>query len=143
MQLSLRGLTAFVAAAVIASAAAASAQTTDDSTANVPFAFTVGTKTLPRDTYLISRLPGHMDVVQIRGLRGGAIVASQPEGPDRNDPSPRLVFHRYGDSYFLREIRMPGNRGLALPATRLERDAAEKIASNAVPEVVVIPTPQR
>lgn len=139
MKLSLRGLTAIVAAAIIASAAAASAQTTD-STSQVPFAFTVGNKTLPRDVYRISRLPGHMDVVQIRGLRGGVIVMSQPEGPDRQDPSPRLVFHRYGDSYFLREIRMPGNVGLALPATRLERDAAEKVASNAAPEVVVIPT---
>ena len=141
MKLSLRGLTAIVAAAIIASAAAASAQTTD-STTNVPFAFTVGNKALPRDVYRISRLPGHMDVVQIRGLRGGVIVMSQPEGPDRQDPSPRLVFHRYGDSYFLREIRMPGNAGLALPATRLERDAAEKVASNAAPEVVVIPTEQ-
>jgi hypothetical protein len=141
MTLSLRGLTAIVAAAIIASAAAASAQTTD-STTNVPFAFTVGNKTLPRDVYRISRLPGHMDVVQIRGLRGGVIVMSQPEGPDRQDPSPRLVFHRYGDSYFLREIRMPGNVGLALPATRLERDAAEKVAGNAAPEVVVVPTEQ-
>ena len=139
MKLSLRGLTAIVAAAIIASAAAASAQTTD-STTNVSFAFTVGNKTLPRDVYRISRLPGHLDVVQIRGLRGGVILMSQPEGPDRQDPSPRLVFHRYGDSYFLREIRMPGNVGLALPATRLERDAAEKVASNAAPEVVVIPT---
>jgi len=143
MKLSLRGLTAIAAAAVMASAAAASAQTTDDSLANVPFAFTVGTKTLPRDAYRISRLPGHMDVVEIRGLRGGVIVASQPEGPDRTDPGPRLVFHRYGDSYFLREIRMPGNLGLALPATRLERDAAERIASNAAPEVVVVSTPQQ
>ena len=83
-----------------------------------------------------------MDVVQIRGLRGGVIVMSQPEGPDRQDPGPRLVFHRYRDSYFLREIRMPANVGLALPATRLERDAAEKVASNAAPEVVVIPTEQ-
>jgi hypothetical protein len=141
MKLSLRGLTAIVAAAIIASAAAASAQTTD-STTNVPFAFTVGNKTLPRDVYRISRLPGHMDVVQIRGLRGGVIVMSQPEGPDPQDPSPRLVFHRHGDSYFLREIRMPGNAGLALPATRLERDAAERVASNAAPEVVVIPTAQ-
>ena len=142
MNLSLRGLTAIVAAAVMASAAAASAQTTD-STAKVPFAFTVGNKTLPRDVYRISRLPGHMDVVQISGARNGAIVMSQPEGPDRTDPSPRLVFHRYGDSYFLREIRMPDNLGLALPATRLERDAAERMASNAAPEVVVVPTPQQ
>ena len=142
MKPSLRGFAAIAAVAVVASVAAASAQTTD-SIAKVPFAFTVGTKTLPRDVYRISRLPGHLDVVQITGARSGAIVISQPEGPDRTDSSPRLVFHRYGDSYLLREIRMPDNVGLALPATRLERDAAEKIASNAAPEVVVIPTPQQ
>ena len=142
MKPSLRGFGAIVAVAVVASVAAASAQTTD-SIAKVPFPFTVGNKTLPRDVYRIWRLPGHLDVVQITGARSGAIVISQPEGPDRADPSPRLVFHRYGDNYFLREIRMPDNVGLALPATRLERDAAEKIASNAAPEVVVIPTPQQ
>ena len=80
MKLSLRGLMGIVAAGVIASAAAASAQTTDSIT-NVPFAFAVGNKTLPRDVYRISRLPGHLDVVQISGLRGGVIVMSQPDGP--------------------------------------------------------------
>ena len=142
MKPSLRGLTAFVAAAVMASAAAATAQT-NDSTTTIPFSFTVGTKTLPPDTYRISRLPNHNDVVQISGLRHGVIVLSQPEGPDRRDPSPRLVFHRYGDSYFLREIRMPGNAGLTLPVSRPERDAAEKLASKAAPEVVVVATRQQ
>ena len=142
MKLSLRGLTGFVAAAILASAAAATAQT-NDTTTTVPFSFTVGTKTLPPDTYRISRLSNHNDVVQISGLRHTVIVLSQPEGPDRTDPSPRLVFHRYGDSYFLREIRMPGNAGLTLPVSRPERDAAEKLASKAAPEVVVVATRQQ
>jgi hypothetical protein len=141
MRFSRRGLTVIAAAVVLASAAAVSAQATDSIT-DVPFAFTVGATTLPRDTYRISRLPGHLDVFQISSERHSAIVISQPESPDRKGDDPRLVFHRYGDSYFLREIRLPGNVAMSLPPTRLERDAAEKLASNAAPEVVVIDTRQ-
>ena len=41
-----------------------------------------------------------------------------------------------------REIRLPGRVAMSLPPTGLERDAAEKLASNAAPEVVVIDTRQ-
>jgi len=142
MRFSLRGLIVFFAAAVLlASSAAVSAQETDTIT-NVPFAFTVGQATLPRGTYRLSRLSGHLDVFEITGDRHSAIVISQPESPVGKDDNPRLVFHRYGDSYFLREICLPGNVAMSLPPTRLEHDAAERLVSNAAPEVVVIDTRQ-
>jgi hypothetical protein len=138
MRLFLRGLTVIAAAALLlAAAGAVSAQGTDSIT-HVPFAFTVGKANLPRDTYRISRLPGHMDVFKISGERHSAIVMAQPESSTRKDDNPRLIFHRYGDSYFLREVRLPGNVAMSLPATRLERDAAEKLAANTAPEVVVV-----
>jgi len=142
MRFSLRGLIVFFAAAVVlASSAAVSAQETDSIT-KVPFAFTVGQATLPSGTYRLSRLPGHLDVLEITGDRHSAIVISQPESPEGKDDNPRLVFHRYGDSYFLREIRLPGRVAMSLPPTRLEHDAAETLASNAAPAVVVIDTRQ-
>jgi hypothetical protein len=137
MTLSLRGLAVIAAAVVLVSAAAVSAQVTD-SISNVPFAFTVGKTTLPRDTYRISRLPGQMAVFQITGQRHSAIVIGQPEAPDSKGDNPQLIFHRYGDSYFLREVRLPGNVAMSLPASRLEQDAAKKLASNAAPEIVVV-----
>ena len=86
--------------------------------------------------------PGHLDVFEITGDRHSAIVISQPESPEGKDDNPRLVFHRYGDSYFLREIRLPGSVAMSLPPTRLEHDAAERLVSNAAPAVVVIDTRQ-
>jgi hypothetical protein len=137
MRFSLRGLILLAAAAVLGSAATVSAQDIDTVT-KVPFAFTVGQATLPRDTYRISRLPGHMDVFEITGDRHSAIVIAQPERPVDKHDNPQLIFHRYGDSYFLHEIRLPGNIAMSLPSTRLERDAAERLASNSAPEVVVV-----
>jgi hypothetical protein len=137
MKLHTRRLMAIAGLLLAGAAAALNAQTTDTVT-DVPFAFTVGTATLPRDTYRISRLPGHTDAFLIRGLRHGAIMVSQPDGASETDPGPRLVFHRYADSYFLREVRMPGNTGFKLPRTRGELQAAEQLASRSTPEVVVL-----
>ena len=74
----------------------------------------------------------------ISSLRHRAIVLSQADGPSDTDNSPRLVFHRYGDHYFLREVRLPGKLGFTLPATRAEREAAEQIAGRTAPELVVV-----
>jgi hypothetical protein len=79
------------------------------------------------------------NVLIIRGLHGSAIVLTQPEGSGKTDTPPELVFHRYGDRYFLREIRLPDNAGFSIPQSRQERDAAERIASAAGrPDVVVV-----
>jgi hypothetical protein len=128
-----------MAGLVLGAAVASFAQTTDTVT-NVPFAFNVGSTELPRDSYRISKVSGHMSAFQIRGLRGAAIIISQLDGPSATDPSPRLVFHRIGDKYFLREVRLSGNSGFTLPTSRAETAAAETAEGvDAAPETVVIP----
>ena len=135
-------LTAILSLAVLTVAAAATAQGFDTVT-NVPFQFSVGDTSLPRGTYRVSRLPGNLVAFQIRSEHGGAIVMNQPAGVDEKDASPRLVFHRYGNAYFLREVRMAGNFGYELPSGQAERDAAERLASRARPDVVVVPADAR
>jgi hypothetical protein len=39
----------------------------------------------------------------------------------------RLVFHRYGNTYFLAEVWGPGNDGRQLPTTSQEREMAARI----------------
>ena len=53
------------------------AQTTDTVT-RVPFGFTVGTASLPGDTYRLEKAAGHTDVFLIRSLHRGAIILGQP-----------------------------------------------------------------
>ena len=123
--------------ALAGSAAATLDAQSHDTVTRVPFEFTVGAAELPRDTYRVAPLPGHNDAFLINGPRGSAVVLSQPDGK-ANDTSPRLVFHRYGDRYFLREVRMAGNTGFSLPQTKSERDAEERIAGLATREIVVV-----
>ena len=131
--------TLIVVAGLLLAAVATNAQTTNTIT-DVPFEFTVGTTTLPRDSYQVTRITGQSGAFIIRGARRGVVVVSQPEGPSATDNSPRLVFHRYNDRYFLREVRLPGSNGFRLPKTSAEVDAAEQLAAGVTPDVVSLRT---
>ena len=128
-----------VAGLLLAAAVVTNAQTTNTVT-DVAFEFTVGTTTLPRDSYEVTRITGQSGAFLIRGARRGVVVISQPEGPSATDNSPRLVFHRYNDRYFLREVRLPGNNGFRLPKTSAEVDAAEQLAAGVTHDVVSVRT---
>lgn len=103
----------------------------------VPFRFAVNGKTLPEGTYQISTNDGKLFV---RGYAAGAFVLTN--GVASNEPSPaRLVFHKYGDQYILRQVWMGGGSGRELPQPRLERSLATGAQAGkvAVLEEVVIP----
>jgi len=85
------------------------------------------------------------DVLLLRGDRTGAIVYTNEQRLPRTDREPSLVFHRYGDEYFLREIQWEDTARLDLPETKAERKAAETRADRAaVPkETVTVAAGQR
>ena len=113
-------------AAVAALAAVAPVQTQDVRLiARVPFEFAVGNANLPRDTYRVSRMDGHPEMLLLRSDRTGAFVRTDEMRVPRDGATPSLLFHRYGNHYFLREIRWDGTARLDLPETNAERDAAE------------------
>jgi hypothetical protein len=126
-----RLVTAFAAVAALATVAPALAQTEVHLVARVPFAFTVGNANLPSDTYNLSRMNGHREMIFLRGDRTGALVRVNEERLARTDAEPSLVFHRYGDQYFLREIRWEDSARLDLPETKAERNAAERKSDRA------------
>jgi hypothetical protein len=126
-----RLVTSFAALAAIAAVAPAQARQDVHLVARVPFAFTVGTTTLPSDTYYLSRMNEHRDVLLLRGDRTGAIVYTNEQKLPRSERDPSLVFHRYGDQYFLREIQWEDTSRLDVPETKAERKAAETRAGRA------------
>jgi hypothetical protein len=93
--------------------------------ARVPFEFSMNNVNLPRDTYRLSRMDGHKEMLLIRGERKGAFVRVSEREIPRGGAGSSLVFHRYGDQYFLREVRWEGTARLDLPETKAEQDAAE------------------
>jgi hypothetical protein len=63
------------------------------------------------------------------------LASSQPVQSNGLSGSTKLVFHRYGDRYFLYQIWVAGeDRGRELPTTRVEKE----LASNATLSPVVI-----
>jgi hypothetical protein len=120
-----RVVTGFAAVAALATVAPVHAQQDFRLIARVPFEFAIGNKNLPRDTYRLSRMNEHPEMVLLRGERTGAFVRANEERVRRDGAPPSLLFHRYGDQYFLREIRWDGTARLDLPETKAERDAAE------------------
>ena len=121
-----RLVTAFAAVASLATVAPAFAQSEVHLIAHVPFAFTVSDANLPSDTYRLSRMNGHREMLVLRGERTGALVRTNEVPLPRSNAEPSLVFHRYGDQYFLREIRWEDAARLELPQTKAERNAAER-----------------
>jgi hypothetical protein len=92
-----------------------------DIRANVPFSFTVSKKVLPPGTYNVSNTVA--GALVITGFGSGAIVLGQ-RTESATSTSPKLVFHRYGDEYILREVWMGSATGHKLPETRRERELA-------------------
>ena len=91
----------------------------------VPFKFTVGTVEMPAGEY----------IVQLADERGVALLTvGNPEGKrsvyvltlanlSERSQNPAMVFHRYGDRYFLAEVRIEDSRTVyRLQATKLEKE---------------------
>jgi hypothetical protein len=105
--------------------------------ATVPFDFTVGQTQMPAGTYEISPL-SHSAIV-IRGNKTAKSVLSlfNSEEPKRADNTAKLVFHKYGDRYFLSQVfRGYGGAVMQLPTSKLEEEV--RIAGSSVPQTTVI-----
>ncbi len=104
---------------------------------DIPFSFQVNGATLPPGTYNVST---EQSALMIRGATRGAVALGNLV-ESRQDTSPKLVFHKYGDEYFLRQVWSGGTSGRELPRPRRERELAEGARSGAVAafERVVVP----
>ncbi len=95
--------------------------------ANIPFAFVAGDRMLPAGQYTIN-LDSRSGLVQIQPGEDLPLFLSARNcqfgvSEDRGS----LVFHKYGESYFLRRVKTSATReGYEFIPTRGEKDAARK-----------------
>jgi hypothetical protein len=92
---------------------------------SVPFSFAINDTTLPAGKYTItSELSDPATLVvrdQSHAIKAIDVGLNDPSGSGK--PS-QLVFHHYGDLYFLSEIRFaPAYKAVYLPPTKLEQHA--------------------
>ena len=134
-----KGITKFgllVVLAIIAVGIPAKAQSLQYKlTANIPFDFTVGNTRLTAGVYAIQRAEmGQGDlVVRISRVGGDGTVTGLTSATYTVHPKDdaRLVFHRYGDQYFLSEVwPNASTTGRVLPKSRGERSVQRKGQEN-------------
>jgi hypothetical protein len=94
--------------------------------ANVPFNFIVAGNTLPAGEYTIRSLDTNARVLVIRGSdESQKMVMANSCASAKPSDTTKLVFHRYGDRYFLSQIWTAGNSsGAELPPSRRESEVA-------------------
>ena len=103
----------------------------------VPFDFTVGQTQMPAGSYVISPLTQAAIMIRDDKTAKGVYTLFNSEKASRGDSNPKLVFHRYGDKYFLSQVsRGKGNAVMQLPTSKLEKEA--QIASRGITQKAVV-----
>jgi hypothetical protein len=91
-------------------------------TVTIPFAFRIGFCNMPAGRYTVEIKAN--DVLSIKGDSGMAAMMVMWAATDRMSPGNAIIFHRYGNEYFLREVRTARNQGFLWSGeTKAERRA--------------------
>jgi hypothetical protein len=133
---SLTMLTIVAALSLASAVMSADAQTSTKLVANIPFEFVVGNNEMAAGQYDVDRITSGGMAIRIRDSKTGK-SSTRLTSPIVRTTAPergKLVFHKYGNSYFLAEIWRAGdNNGRKLVKSSLERNAQRELASNATP----------
>ena len=121
-----RMTSSLIRCSVLALAAAALPAQDMRVTAHVPFGFEVQGKSMPAGDYVVSLL--NTNSVILKCQEHSVIVSSNALLANGREGKGALVFHRYGDQYFLAEFWGGSNNGREFRPTRLEREVAARVA---------------
>ncbi len=97
--------------------------------AKIPFAFQIGSYHLPAGTYNVQMVGS--DFLWVKSDADSVVMVVVKDSGNRPSADSAVVFHRYGNRYFLREVRAAGeedflwcNETKAERHAKLEEDAA-------------------
>jgi hypothetical protein len=126
-------------AALLATSTAVGQTNRGDTIANIPFAFRVANHTLPPGRYTVTRTGDTTLRIFNSHNQGAAVLTTRVEGK-APESTGKMVFHRYGDAYFLSEVWVPASRsGRKVFRSRAEEELARKQAEM---ELAFLPTAQ-
>lgn len=108
--------------ALFAAMGAAFGQTkAGDVVVDVPFAFAVAEQRLPAGHYIVAA--AGTDLIRIFNAQTRGLFVPTHSGMRRKSDGSKLVFHRYGDTYFLSSVWVTGNTfGKEVFRSRAERE---------------------
>ena len=125
-------LTLVVGLALTAAVVSANAQS-DGVIADIPFDFVVGGRTLPAGKYSVRAVTSDGEGLKISNLNGKTSVMRLSDSITEKSAkrNARMVFHRYGQHYFLAEIWSGDTYGRQLKQCKTERSLRQELAANA------------
>jgi len=109
---------------------------------SVPFTFEVGDKTLPAGNYRVESVQtgaGSLEVLRSNSGDVRLTISRIVTASSHGTPAPALVFHRYGNRYFLAQILTGDGHSRDLFPSRQEKELARSWPRIEV--AVVGPTP--
>lgn len=114
-----------------AAVASANGQSTAVLNADIPFDFIVGNKTLPAGQYMVNSVTSDRHGLSIRSREGksSAVVLTHDAADKSKKRIARMVFHRYGQQYFLAEIWSHDSYGRQLIESESERNLLRELES--------------
>ena len=116
-------LSSAIAMGLLVSTPSVQAQSSPKLTATIPFAFQAGSSNMPAGLYSIYLLSQHVLLFRAANGHGSGLFMVNPSYDGKVQSTGRLVFHRYGDRYFLREVWEAGsNHGIIYSASRQEKE---------------------
>jgi hypothetical protein len=121
----------------------AAAKSVDGMRAQVPFDFHVGERLVEAGAYTVESLTADEQVLRIIGDKGSAATTTNPGTKRGNgDGRARLIFHKYGDQYFLAAVWGSDSNGRTLSESKRERNLRKELraarAAAAEMEIVTI-----
>lgn len=130
-------LTALVLALAVNTAFAQSSSMTK---ADVPFAFSIAQNSMEAGQYSIT-VTDHVLRIRNDATNKSVMLIAQTEESEKPQAT-RLVFHKYGDSYYLAEVwnatGHAGASGIELPASKAEQETQASYKDAGAPQEVVI-----
>jgi hypothetical protein len=131
-------MTSLLVLSILAASQVARAQ--ENMVVNVPFAFVAGQVTLPAGEYRVDLSSSSLALLltQIGNPSASAIAVTMRTQASQPQADSKLVFHRYGDRYFLSQCwRAGSSSGRELRKSAREKEIA-LVASMRTPEQVLV-----
>ena len=99
------GLTMILVLALASAVASGKPQASNRIVANIPFAFSVGYKTMPAGEYTVVQINNSNGLlIQSTDGKSNAVRLSNGVESSKTQSHARLVFNRYGERYFLSQV---------------------------------------
>jgi hypothetical protein len=106
----------------------AAAKSVNGMRAQIPFDFHVGERLIPAGAYTVKSLTADEQVLRIIGDKGSAATMTNSgtkKGTGKGRA--RLVFHKYGEQYFLAAVWGADSNGRTLSETKRERNLRKEL----------------